>query len=214
MHEESTTPTVHRRGRRALSIGAALLVSIGAFGAAVDAHGGGHTKRQKADVLDPADDLYQRRGAKLVRTDHSIEVTWKIDTPRPESYSYPPAPDGHPAIVPGYPEVFTLWIIVFDNPEECTDPCDGDDVGDTPAQGSVYQADGEIADKHHLKMSGKTRLGQTPRVGPGLSNPLGAEVHLAMAPHGQATSGDELGAQLNNPAGDPSYWWGAIFLAP
>ncbi len=216
MHDELTSQNPRRTGRRALAIGAALLVSVGAFGAAVDAGGGGQTVRQKADVMEQGGgDTYKSNGAKLTRTDHSMEVKWKVPTPEPGSYTYPDPAPTHPAIEPGYPEVFTLWMFVFDYPELCSDGvCNGNDIGDTPARGSVYQADGDIADRHKVKMSGKIRLGQSPAAGLGLSNPLGAEVHVAMAPHGQAADGDGLVAQLNTPAGSPPLWFPAIFLAP
>ena len=216
MNDQSTSQTPRWRGGRALAIGAAVLVSIGAFGVAVDAQGGGHTTRQKADVMEQGGaETYQHNGATLVRTDHSIEVKWKVPTPTPGSYTYPDPAPTHPPIEPGSPEVFTLWMFVFDHPELCSDGmCGGNDIGDTPARGSVYQADGEIAYQHQLRMGGKVRLGHTPEAGLGLSNPLGAEVHVAMAPHGQATDGDDLVTQLNTPAGSPPLWFTAIFLAP
>ena len=219
MHDQSTSQTPRRRGqrgRRALAIGAAVLVSVAGFGIAVDAHSGGQTSRQKADVMEQGGGgEYRSNGATLIRTDHSMEVKWKVPTPKPGSYTYPDPAPTHPAIEPGSPEVFTLWMFVFDHPELCSDGmCDGNDIGDTPALGSVYQADGEIAYKHQLTMGGKVRLGQTPNAGLGLSNPLGAEVHVAMAPHGQAAGGAGLITQLNSPAGSPPLWFTAIFLAP
>lgn len=117
--------------------------------------------------------------------------------------------------VPGYPEVFTLWFFGFDHPELCSDGvCDGDDLGDTPARGSVYQLDGEIAYGKNLTMTGKVRLGQAALNGPGLANPLGAEVHVAMAPHGMALTGADLIQQLNSGVGGPPLWFGAFFASP
>lgn len=216
MNDQSTSPNPRRRGRRVIALGIAVVASIGAFGIAVDAGGGGHTTSQKADVAEQGGgDVYQHNGAKLIRTDHSVEAKWKVPTPTPGSYTYPDPAPTHPPIEPGYPEVFTLWMFVFDNPELCSDGvCDGNDIGDTPARGSVYQADGEIAYQHQVRMGGKVRLGQTPLAGLGLSNPLGAEVHVAMAPHGQATDGDGLITQLNTGAGSPPFWFTAFFLAP
>ncbi len=216
MHDATTTPVDRRPRGRSIAAAVAVLVAIGAVGAAVDAHGGPHTTRQRADVLEPGGgDVYKANGAKVIRNDHSIEVKWKVPTPTPGSYTYPDAVPPHPPIMAGYPEVFTLWMFVFDHPELCSDGiCDGNDIGDTPARGSVYQADGEIAYRHNLKMGGKVRLGQAPLDGLGLSNPLGAEVHVAMAPHGQASSGDGLITQLNTGGGGPPFWWVAFFLTP
>lgn len=216
MHDQSTSPIPLRRSRRIVAIGITALLSIGAFGIGVEAQGGGHTMRQKADVMEQGGgDTYQHNGATLIRTDHSIEVKWKVATPEPGSYTYPAPAPTHPPIEPGSPEVFTLWMFVFDHPELCSDGvCDGNDIGDTPARGSVYQIDGEVAAENKLRMGGKARLGQTPAAGLGLSNPLGAEVHVAMAPHGQAAEGEGLVTQLNTPAGSPPFWFAAIFLTP
>jgi hypothetical protein len=209
--------------RRRVAIGAAVLFTVATIGSAVvDAHGRGHQPRQRSDVMEQGGGgTYERRGAKLVRSDHSLEVTWHVATPWPETYTYPtpdmvpPGAPLHPPIEPGYPEVFTLWLFVFDHPELCSDAvCDGNDVGDTAARGSVYQLDGEIAYGHRLKMGGKVRIGQAAANGLGLSNPLGAEVHVAMAPHGTALDGAELVHQLNSGVGGPPLWFAAAFLAP
>lgn len=219
MGPSTRTPT--RRRRRKFAIGVAAVVSMATVGAAVvEAHGGQRRIRQSADVMQQGgNDVYRHKGAKLVRTDHSVEVTWKIHTPEPGSYTYPtgdmvpPGAPPHPEVNPGYPEVFTLWLFAFDHPELCSDGiCDGNDIGDTPARGNVYQVDGEIADRHHLRMRGKVRLGQTPANGLGLSNPLGAEVHVAMAPHGVTGEGADLIQQLNSAVGGPPLWFAAVFL--
>lgn len=220
MQSEQTTSRLRRRTERAVAIGALVVMAVGAAGAVAGAHGGGSSRHQRADVLTQGgEDVYQARGARLHRTDHSIEAKWRIRTPEPGTYTYPtpdmvpPGAPLHPPIDPGYPEVFTLWAFVFDVPDACTDGvCDMDDIGDTPARGSVYQLDGEIAYRNRLVMSGKIRIGQAPAVGLGLSNPLGAEVHLAMAPHGTALDGDELVAQLNGPVGGPPQWFPALFF--
>lgn len=217
------TATSSRRRRRRFAVGIAAVVSIATAGAAVvEAHGGHRSVRQRADVMQQGGDgVYEHRGAKAIRTDHSIEIKWNVHTPAPGSYTYPtgdmvpPGAPPHPDLVVGYPEVFTLWLFGFDHPELCSDGvCDGNDVGDTPARGSVYQLDGEIAYGQHVRMSGKVRLGQAPANGPGLANPLGAEVHVAMAAHGMALEDADLIRQLNSPVGGPPLWFAAIFLAP
>ncbi len=60
-------------------------------------------------------------------------------------------------------------------------------------------------------MSGRIRLGMRPATGAALSNPLGAEVHIAMASHGMAYSGADLARQLNGAVGGPPTWWVALF---
>lgn len=217
MRQQPSTP---RRRLRACAIGLAAATAI-AGSTIADAHGR-HQVTQRADVLEQGfEGVYQRNGVKIVRTDHSIEVDWKVPTPEPGSYEYPtgdmvpPGAPPHPDVVAGYPEVYTLWLFVFDHPELCSDMCNSDDFGDTPARGSVYQLDGEIARRHVLRMEGKVRLGQSALNGLGLSNPLGAEIHVAMAPHGTALHGDDLIHQLNNAVGIPPLWFASeIILAP
>lgn len=216
-------PTKMRRRRRKVAIGIAAVISMATAGAAVvEAHGRDGSTRQRADVLNQGfEGVYQRKGAQLIRTDHSLEVKWNVRTPKPGSYEYPtgdmvpPGAPPHPEVVPGYPEVFTLWMFAFDHPELCSDgACNSDDIGDTPARGSVYQLDGEIARDRHLKMAGKVRIGQPAANGPGLSNPAGAEIHLAMAPHGQALDGADLVHQLNNAVGGPPLWFASDIILP
>ena len=183
-----------------------LLVVLAVIGSAVaSAYNNDHRIYQRADVMEQGGGgKYQAKGAKLVRTDHSVELRWSVKTPKPGSYTYPspemvpPGAPIHPPISAGYPEVYTLWLFAFDHPELCSDGvCDGNDIGDTPARGSVYQLDGEIAREHRLRMQGKVRLGQHAVNGPGLANPKGAELHVAMAPHGKALTGAQLVHQLN-----------------
>lgn len=155
-------------------------------------------------------------GARLERRADGLTVTVAIPTPEPGSYEYPSsdmiaewaAP--HPTVSPGSsedPEVFTLWVVVFNHPKQCTDgACDADDMG------GFYQADGRIASGSELAMSGVVRLGETPLNGQTLENPLGAEVHLAIAPHGKSLEGGDLWRQLNGPVGNPSLFWGTKFI--
>jgi hypothetical protein len=161
-------------------------------------------------------------GARLVRSTDGIQVRVVVPTPKPGTYEYPKGDDlagwatPHPEVQPGDadgPEVFTRWAVVFNNPELCTDQsCDRDDLAPDPeARGGVYQADGRIADSSKLQLIGSVRIGQIPSTGSLLDNPLGAEVHLAIAPHGRALTGQDLQRQLNGPLGNPTLWWAAEF---
>lgn len=173
--------------------------------------------------MQPAsDEAYAENAASLERSDDGVRVEAEMPTPEPGSYDYPTGgmvPDWagpHPEVAPGSasePETFTLWLIAFNYPDRCTEgKCDLDDLGeDTAARGGVFQADGRIADTSTLAFSGTIRLGQPAANGAALENPLGAEIHLAVAPHGKALTGEDLWRQLNGPVGNPSLWWVAEF---
>ena len=60
-------------------------------------------------------------------------------------------------------------------------------------------------------LSGTIRLGQASVGGARLENPAGAEVHLAVAPHGRVLPGTDGWRQLDGRVGNPEYWWGAAF---
>ncbi len=161
-------------------------------------------------------------GARLVRGIDGLVVEASVPTPTPGSYEYPTgdmvakwaAP--HPDVEvggPDEPEAFTMWAIIFNYPELCTDDsCDLDDLSDgAAAKGGVYQADARIAAEADMEFIGSIRLGQPPRTGSALENPLEAEVHLAIAPHGKALGGTDGWRQLNGPLGNPTLWWAATF---
>ncbi len=215
----NTRPTVSRPATRVLAgIVAAVAVLIMAAPTAV-----ADTPRitQTSDVLaQGGNGLYQGDGARLVRSDGSLRIKWQVPTPEPGTYQYPTAdqvPPGaptHPEIIAGWPEVFTLWVFVFNHPELCTVPCDFDDIGDTPAQGGVHQADGIIAHGNKITLRGDVEVGAPSLAGATLTSPLTAEVHVAMTSHGQAYSGDELARQMTIAVGTPAEWWPAIFPAP
>lgn len=167
--------------------------------------------------------LLAEGGASLVRFGDGIQVGSVTPTPTPGSYEYPSGdmvPEGSPAdpeVLPGgpeEPEVFTLWAFTFNYPDLCTeDACDFDDLAqDAPAGGGVFQVDGRVVDGEVMEFAGSVRLGQQPGTGSVFENPLGAEIHLAIAPHGKMLEGMDLWRQLNGPLGNPSLWWAATFL--
>jgi hypothetical protein len=157
-------------------------------------------------------------GAELQRFDDRVQVRFSVATPEPNTYSYPTAdmvPPGasHPEIVPGYPEVFTLWAFVFNYPEECTDgACDFDDIGHPDSQGGVYRLDAALGTRGTITMVGTVGVGQAAAAGLPLVNPHGAEVHVAMAPHGMLVSGPEGHLQTRVAVGGVAHWWPAIFV--
>jgi len=111
-------------------------------------------------------------------------------------------------LVPGH--AVTMWWVVFNHPEECTNGaggfrCGEPDLlimgGDEAVEGSVLQAGGQIVgpdgDGH---FGGYLAVGDTSDLlvdGPGLTNPLGADVHLVLRDHGPVQDGlfiDEVGS--------------------
>lgn len=162
-------------------------------------------------------------GAWIERSADGLRVRSAVRTPSPGSYEYPTGDmvpetaQPHPEVFVGSAddrEVFTMWTFVFNRPELCTDgSCDVDDLAaDAPALGGVFQTDGRIASDDDLELVGSVRLGQIPSTGSPLTNPMGAEVHLAIAPHGRSLTGLDLTRQLNGPLGNPTLWWAATFL--
>jgi len=196
----------------------ALLAALVIAAMAVPAAASSGADTQTTDILGQGGEgVAAEDGAKLKRHNQRIRVIYRVPTPEPGSYNYPTAdmvPPGneHPEVVPGYPEVFTLWGFIFNYPELCDGPCDSNDIGDTPAQGGVYQLGARVAVGERVIVSTKVLVGDTPFGGVPLQNPRGAEVHVAMAPHGQAQCGDELLQQLGGPIGNPSFWWPALFF--
>ncbi len=164
-------------------------------------------------------------GATLLRRDDGLFAVIDAPLPAPRTYEYPtgdmipPWADPHPPVSPGAsdaPEVFTAWLIVFNEPTACTDQlCDADDIGlDAAARGGVYQLDGRVAAGDRLTFAGGVRLGQEPLSGAPLDDPLAGDVHLAIAPHGRVLPGEDGWRQLNGPVGNPEFWWIGTFSMP
>ena len=218
-HGQSRSPDTLLRGLAA--IGAVALVAGLAIALLRDDGGAG--QRSDVSAQGDSDTALDDDAAALVRRADGLSAEIDMPTPAPSSYVYPtadlvpPWAAPHPPVIPGAsdaPEAFTGWLFAFNHPERCTDGvCDTDDLGtDTAALGGSYQLDGRIASDERLVLSGTIRLGQDPSNGARLENPLGAEVHLAVAPHGRALPGEDGWRQLNGPIGTPTLWWGAAFV--
>lgn len=110
-------------------------------------------------------------------------------------------------LTPGH--AVTMWWVVFNHPENCTNPtvasrCGEGDIlvsgGDESVDGNVLYASG-----HVIGPDGEGNFGAYLGVGDdsgivlmggGLTNPLGADVHLVVRDHGPA-DGALLGDQLS-----------------
>ena len=150
-------------------------------------------------------------GATLIRTENGITASLSMPTPVSGSYTYPIGNAFQPMVFAGHPEAFTGWMFVFNNPEACTDPCNGDDLGPTPARGGAFNFAGHVVGGSTLNLTGHISKRSEPFVGVPIDNPLGAEVHLAVAPHG-GLQPDLLPTQITFPIGTSAEWWLAIFL--
>ena len=164
---------------------------------------------EHADVMNQGGiGVYAADGSALVRQPNGLRISMKVPTPEAGTYTYP---DG---AVEGPPEVFTLWAFIFNHPENCTDPCNGDDLGDaTGAFGGAYNVGGHITGGGgHMNIAGRIGVGEEPRAFAPLELPATAEVHVALAPHG-AMDPTTLPGELSQPAGSPicDCWWVAIF---
>jgi hypothetical protein len=158
--------------------------------------------------------------AAILRTPTSVVASLTMNTPAPGSYSYPTGPTG--SGVAGHPEVFSLWVFVFFNPEECASAICGpaDLMNDPDVIAGAYNAGGHVVGGPNLVLAGSVNkdrfsfggpnaetLGQAFAMGYDLAD---AEIHLAVAPHG-ALDPALLPGSISTPVGTPASWWIAIF---
>ncbi len=187
------------------------------------------------DHVGSAEPLLRPEHARLTRYGDRIAVEISMPTPVPGTYVYP-------ADVPptrrASPEAFTLWAFVFNRPEACvgsTEPprCGPEDFSQA-ARAGIYGVAGHVTSVDHsggafeldrasggqIVLKGEIAIGDPQRMDmpPGvptypLEDPLAAEVHLAIAPHGQVEPAT-IATELYEPAGDPACgcWWVAFFV--
>jgi hypothetical protein len=166
-------------------------------------------------------------GAMINRGANGITASVTMPTPEPGTYMYPesatwPTSSGEE----GRPEAFSLWVFLFFNPEECAVPnsCGPADlINDPDVVAGAYNAGGHLAAGPTLTISGRVTAKTPSFGGPNaetISQALAlgysiadAEVHIAVAPHG-ALAPELLPEQFKTPAGNPSFWWLAIFHRP
>jgi len=107
----------------------------------------------------------------------------------------------------------TLWIMFFDNPEACTVPgfCNPDiDIGREGVRFDFHYAGGHIVNDSKTTLTGHVRVGELSTSGwaeigapfaTALTNPMGAQVILAIHSHGPAQRGRNLAAQMSSYTG-------------
>lgn len=176
---------------------------------------------ERADILGQAPDreVVAEDGARILRTSQGVTASVSMPTPEPGTYTYPIGPTASGEV--GHPEVFSLWVIIFFNPEVCgSDGCGADDVAKPEAVAGAFNAGGHPVGGPQLNITGHVNAAD--RVfGPGDPETVGealamgyriadAEIHLAVAPHG-ALDPELLPEQMTTPAGGPGDWWVAVF---
>lgn len=173
----------------------ATTFTVGTLGMTVPAtaNGRGVTK-QTEDVFGQGldGDTVAEDGATLRRRDNGIVTKVSMPTPEPGTYDYP-----DDDMEEGPPEAFSLWVFVFDDPE------DDDWTG-------AFLGGGHVVGGPNLTLSGSVSKNTEPFAGEPLKNPREAEVHFAVAPHGKVDS-DELPDQIKTSPGCPECWWYALF---
>lgn len=194
-----------RRGLLAITLAAGLLLAADSTVSAA--------QPERADVWDQGGaDVYEHDGAMLVRQTNGIRVSVTMPTPEPDAYRYPLGTE------PGHPEVFTLWAFVFNHPENCSDDvCGPDDMSNLAVGFGAYNPGGHVNAGTTLNLSGRVGVGDPAGGPPGsaitnLSDPMGAEVHLAVTSHG-ALDPSTLPTEFRIPTGNGgcNCWWLAIF---
>ncbi|MDX1645725.1 MAG: hypothetical protein R3304_01175 [Longimicrobiales bacterium] len=173
---------------------------------------GGGGGGEYANVMDQDGiHVYSEDGAHIVRQPNGLLVSVTMPTPEPGTYVYPTSP---PGIVPGHPEVFTLWVFAFNHPEKCTDGvCNADDLGSgAAAKGSVYNGGGHVASGASMTITGRLGVGEEAFNDQPLMNPAGAEIHLAVTSHGALSEAD-LPNEFRTPTGPGTCgcWWLSFF---
>ena len=98
-------------------------------------------------------------------------------------------------------ETFTVWAVVFNKPEECaTSPCTEADLGNSEVMPNVIHMAGGIVGGHGLNVAGHLKAGDASGGlfpgGPGLMDPMMAEIHFVYRTHGQRIPG-LIGEQIH-----------------
>ena len=187
----------------------ALLVTASTVGTA---HAQLMTQTEDVMGQGPGGPVVAPEGATLRRSKTGLSVNLRMPTPLPDSYMYPGESAFQPlGALPGHPEAFSLWMFVFNDPEEClSSPCDIADFAAGRGSGGAFNAAGHVVGGPNLQLSGRVTVNSEPFAGSPILEPLTAEVHLAVAPHG-VLQPDVLPGQIKLPIGTPAHWWFAIF---
>jgi hypothetical protein len=131
--------------------------------------GVGNAANMSTNTVVDWDEPHTVRGmSTLVRTGSGIALT--LETAN--------LPDG---------EAITIWFVIFNNPENCSGACGEADLGTAEVNPSVVFGAGHIVGNgDHASFAGHLKQNDTTGAlfGPGLVDPMSAEVHLVVRGHG------------------------------
>lgn len=121
-------------------------------------------------------------------------------------------------------QAVTMWFIVYNNPSACSSsPCAIEDLFNPATEadflhgaGKIIGASGHAGFGGYLRVgdvsdSGFPEIGFPPETSIGLTDPWGAEVHLALHSHGPAQTGQTLKSQLSSFTGGCLVFLGNAF---
>ena len=93
--------------------------------------------------------------------------------------------------------VYTIWWAIFNHPDECSDPCDGNDFGNPNVDVTVMRAAALITDSEGVgNVTAHLAKGDPPAgvfigagTGNGLKKPMDAQIHAIVRAHGPPVIG-------------------------
>ena len=163
----------------------AVLLSAAVVSASASSRSTGdiHTFRDSNNVDIPVDDQEDTGTGTLVRTGSGVSANL------------------HTTDLPA--GAYTVWWIIFNNPGECATDCNGSDLGNPDVGGSVARATGKVVGPDGKgNFSAHLNVGDTSEAlfGPGLTDSLGAEIHMVIRYHGPVVAAN-MPAQINSVGG-------------
>lgn len=181
--------------RTVLKASAASVGALSLVGSATASEQGVTSETEDVFGQGPSGGVVAPDGATIRRTANGISMNVSMPTPESGEYQYPESGVYSEA---GHPEAFSLWAFVFNDP--AAENWDG-----------AFFVAGHVVGGSTLNLSGRVSTNTDPFVGERLDNPEGADVHLAVAPHG-ALDPELMPEQIKTPTGPgPDIWWLALF---
>ena len=107
--------------------------------------------------------------------------------------------------------VYTIWWAIFNHPDECSDPCNGDDFNDPNVDVTVMWAAALITDSEGVgNVTAHLAKGDPPAgvfigagTGNGLKKPMDAVIHAIVRFHGMPDPG-MVALQISSTGGGPN----------